>query len=678
MKLSEAWIREWVNPKLKRKELIATLNMAGLETTEVDGDVLEFELTPNRSDCLSVSGMAREIAALTKTSLLKTDLPSHLLDSRFRGNDNLVSIENPADCPRYTYAVIKNLNTHVALPKEIQQKLASSGISVIHPIVDIMNYVMLELGQPLHAFDLAKLDGDIHVRRAKAKEKLTLLDNQTVELNNDVLVIADGKKAQAMAGVMGGLESAVTENTKEIFIESAFFVPQVISGRARRYGLHTDASHRFERGVDCSLPEKALARAIELIQKIIGGDVIAVGEITQEKYLPQPKPILLHAAKIEKHLGIVIDHKTIEEILTRLHMQIEKAKAPNTWQVTAPSYRFDIEQEVDLIEEIIRVYGYAHLPEQRLRLTQQNVASSEKQLSAARLKKALMDQGFQEVINYSFISAEQQQSIDPEAALLTLANPLSNEYAVMRSSLWPGLLNTVVYNFARQQQDLRFFEIGRCFVQEKSLLQPLRISAVMAGNAYVEQWAQAKKPADFFDMKGVVEQLIDLTGMPTSFQFVAKQHPALHPAQAAQILYQGKVIGWCGVLHPEIQKKLDIVVPVVLFELELDSLLIRQLPVFKAISKFPAIRRDLAMLIDHTVCVDKLKDAVAKVTGDLLQDFRVFDVYQGKNIPVGKKSIAIGLVFQACDRTLIEDEINALTTNVVDMLQKQFNISLRQ
>lgn len=675
MKLSEAWIREWVNPKLKREELIATLNMAGLETAEVDDDVLEFELTPNRSDCLSVYGIAREMAALTSTAIAPQTL--NQMPQQVR-HDTKVIIESPKDCPRYTYAIIKNLKTTIATPKDIQQKLASSGIATIHPVVDIMNYVMLEFGQPLHAFDLEKLSGDICVRRAKAKEKLTLLDNQTVELNHDVLVIADSEKAQAIAGVMGGLESAVTENTKAIFIESAFFVPQVISGRARRYGLHTDASHRFERGVDFNLPAVALVKAIELVQEIAGGDLITMGEVSQEKYLPQPKSILLRAEKVEKHLGIKIENKTIEEILTRLHMSIEKTKVPDAWQVIAPSYRFDIEQEVDLIEELIRVYGYQHISERPIRLTQSKVMGSEKELPVAQLKQALMTQGFQEVINYSFISAEHQQLFDPQAVLLTLANPLSGEYAVMRSSLWPGLLNTLAYNFARQQQDLRFFEIGRCFIQEKSLLQPLCISAVMAGNVFAEQWGQAKKPVDFFDMKGVVEQLIDLTGMPTSFQFVASQHPALHPAQAAKILCEGKVIGWCGVLHPEIQKKLEIVAPVVLFELALDAVLIRQLPKFKAISKFPAVRRDLAMLIDHSVCMDKLKEIVKKAAGEWLQDFRVFDVYQGKNIPQDKKSIAIGLVFQASDRTLVEDEVNALMTKVVDMLEKQLAIRLRQ
>lgn len=700
MKLSEKWLREWVNPALSREELIHQLTMAGLavESCELfenskDDYIFEFELTPNRGDCLSVLGIAREVAALTGAKITETKTFPDIAEKLLRFNKDLqkeikINIESPQDCPRYIGRVIKNFNPDEITPSEIQLKLRQSGVKLIHPIVDVMNFVMLELGQPLHAFDLDKIDKNIIVRQSKASESIVLLDGKNVELQKDTLVIADQKNIHAIAGIMGGLGSAVSENTHAIFIESAFFAPHAIAGRARKYGLHTDASHRFERGVDPELPRRAIERATELLSNIYSDlNISEMIEKASPEYLPIVPKINLRLSRVEKILGLKLSQNKIQDILLKLNMKLDcfapqkdagLAMTPGLEMVVVspPSYRFDITEEIDLIEEIARIYGYENLPVQKnISPSAQIVSKPEKSLSLSDIKKTLIHQGFQEIITYSFISEKSQSQFDPENAALKLTNPISTEYAVMRTNLWSGLISTVMYNLNRQQEYLRFFETGLRFVGDKQ--EPV-LSGVWAGKAFYEQWGETKRDVDYYDLKNNITQLLMLTREAENFVWESGSHPALHPAQTAKIIYNKKIIGFCGALHPELHSSLDIKIPVFLFEIELSALSQLRLPYFQNFSKFPTVRRDIALVVDQALEIKVLKDIILNYSGDYLVDLCVFDVYQGKNLPQGKKSLALGLIFQALDRTLLEEEIQNLMTKIVENLKSESGAVLRE
>jgi phenylalanyl-tRNA synthetase beta chain len=674
MKLSEKWLREWVNPKLSRKELIHKLTMAGLavEACEPyeDDYVFEFELTPNRGDCLSVLGIAREVAALTDFPL---QFPFKYPEISGKKAEIKITIQSPKDCPHYVGCVVTGFTPKIT-PLDIQKKLKLAGLKVIHPIVDVLNYVMWELGQPLHAFDFDKIDKEIIVRHARPKETITLLNEKNIELEDDVLVIADKNNALALAGVMGGLDSSVTENTKSIFIESAFFKPEAIIGKARRFGLHTDGAHRFERGVDPKLQKKAVLRVIQLLSEIYNNlDVSEPVEAISLENLPQSHEIILRPEKVERLLGLKFSFEEIQKILNKLNISYEKDK------VTIPSYRFDITEEVDLIEEIARIYGYENLTVNHNISFSNRLKRDESVISLSDIKKTLIHQGYQEIITYSFISEKSQQLFDSERSGLKLSNPLSAEYAVMRTNLWAGLVETVSYNLNRQQEYLRFFESGLRFIPEKNTLtQESVVSGVWAGKAFPEQWGEKSREVDFFDVKNNIIQLLKLTREENQFEWEASPHPALHPAQTAKIIREGECVGIMGALHPELQNILDIKIPLFLFEIRLDALTKAQLPKFQSFSKFPTVRRDIALIVDRFLEVKILEKIIRENAKEYLSDISIFDVYQGKNLPPNKKSLALGLTFQALDRTMLEDEIQSLMTKVIDALKLKAGALLRE
>ncbi|HEV2613880.1 MAG TPA: phenylalanine--tRNA ligase subunit beta [Gammaproteobacteria bacterium] len=655
MKLSEQWLREWIDPKLSRDKLIEKLNLSGLavESCEPyeDDFVLEFELTPNRGDCLSVLGIAREVAALTGNPLKK-----HAIKNYASKNKSIeVKINSPQYCPLYCGRQIKNITAGKTTPIEIQKKLLKSGINLIHPVVDITNYVMIELGQPLHAFDLAKINKHIVVRQAKANEKLLLLDKREITLDETVLVIADAEKPIAMAGMLGGLDSGVTNSTTEIFLEVAFFVPSIVGKNARRYGIHTDGSHRFERGVDPTLPPIAMERATELLAEIYPNlEVVGDTVKTDKKYLPKSPKIKLRPKKITELLGYEISEKKSHDILKSLTMTVTK----NT--VIPPSYRFDITQEVDLIEEIARVYGYEHVPSVLEQRSIKGHIQSENIKPLLEIKNKLVSLGYQEVVSYSFISQDLQQKISPDIKTSALENPLSAELAVMRSSLWGSLIEIVQHNLNRQQDYLRFFETGLCFKNNKE--EPV-ISGVWAGLSHPEQWGEKKREVDFYDIKNSLEQL------NSGFTYKAGNHPALYPAQTTEIFLNNKSVGFCGALHPELQKSFDISIPVFLFEIDLEAVTTKKIPQFKTISKFPSIRRDISLTLNKKIPAQELQDYIKKIAGPSLSEVGVFDIY--------KQHIALKLIFQLVDRTLVEDEITQQMTKIISGLTEHFDVTLR-
>lgn len=640
---------------------------------DLDDVAIDVDLTPNRSDCLGIAGIAREVGVLTGCDL--TPWPTETIVEQSTKTIN-VNVEAPADCPRYIGRVIENVNVKAETPLWMQEKLRRSGIRSLGPVVDVTNYVMLELGQPMHAFDLDKLNGGITVRNAKDNETLSLLDGQEINITDNTLLIADDSSALALAGIMGGEASSVTDDTKHIFLEAAHFNPLVIAGRARAYGLHTDSSHRFERGVDPALPRQAIERATALLLDIVGGQAGSVTEAVSESNLPEIQVINLRAARIKRVLGIKIEAKQVQDWLTRLGLTIESNA--EGWQVTVPSFRFDLAIEVDLIEELGRLYGYDKLPETRPQGTVLTTDISEHTLATHRLQSLLVDRGYQEAITYSFgdPAVQQHLAVEGEQAI-ELANPISAELSVMRTSLWPGLLQALVYNLNRQHERVRLFEVGRSFSgTEDNVEQHRQIAAVVCGSRYAEQWAEKQRPIDFFDIKADVEALLDLGG-EDNIRFVAAQHPALHPGQSARI-YQGEIaIGWIGALHPRLNKPLELNVTAYVFELTLASVLKAKIPTFESLSKFPAIRRDLALLVKTTVTAGEIEHCLNGIKSDILKSIQLFDVYSGAGVEDDNKSIAVAFQLQHSDRTLTDEEVDAVIQIVTETLQQQVGATIR-
>lgn len=642
---------------------------------KLDDYTLQMKLTPNRGDCLSILGIAREVAIISQTPLTTTANKPILVTKM---ETLAVTIEAPADCPRYIGRVIRHIDPQITTPIAIQEKLRRCGLRSINLVVDVMNYVMLEVGQPLHAFDLAKLSGSIHVRRAKSGESITLLDEQIKQLDSNTLVIADDKQAHAIAGIMGGLDSAVTSTTHDIFLESAFFDPIVIAGRARHYGFSTDASHRFERGVDPTGQLRACERATQLLLEITDGKASAgpIIEKTSDAHLPKRSQILLRRQRITRILGIEVPASTIQEILQSLDMNVKPV--PEGWEVVPPVYRFDIVIEVDLIEEIARIYGYHKIREEYPQNVLRPAPKPEAQISLSRLRNVLVDRGYHEAITYSFIEPRLQQLFEPHQPSLQLINPISSDMATMRTSLWPGLLSAVLYNRNRQQPRVRLFETGLRYVQQSAgLAQQMMLGGVAIGGAYPEQWGLAKRAIDFFDVKGDVETLFAMTGRTAEFNFLPATHSALHPGQTSQVLYQNKVIGYLGAIHPAIEEALELGETAYLFEFILEELQHGWVPRFASLSKFPSIRRDIAFVVDHATPVQEIQNAIKKVAGELLRDVVLFDVYQGQPIGIGKKSLALGLILQHATRTLVEDEVNEVIDKVVSTLKELFLVTIR-
>jgi phenylalanyl-tRNA synthetase beta chain len=644
------------------------------EFLNLNDKIIDVDLTPNRGDCLSIAGMAREVGVLNKAAVAEVEAPAvaPVIDDRFD-----VELIDGHACPRYLGRVIRNINPGVATPQWMQEKLRRSGVRSIDPVVDVTNYVLLELGQPMHAFDLNKLEGGIKVRLAEEGEKLVLLDGQEVELSIDTLVIADAKGPVAMAGIMGGEPTSVTNETRNIFLESAFFAPLAIAGRARSYGLHTDSSHRFERGVDYQLQRKAMERATALLLEIVGGEPGSVVEAVNKAELPEVQQVRLRHSKVTSVLALEIPSAEIEEILTRLGMQL--ATVEDGWQVRVPSYRFDISIEVDLIEEIARVYGYNNLPVHTPTAKLPIPPIAEARLTLQSLRRHLVARGYQEAITYSFIEAELQKAFDDQHDAIALANPISAEMAVMRTTLWPGLAKALQYNQHRQQSRVRLFETGQRFLPKADeLVQENVIAGILAGNRDAEGWTAGKDKLDFFDAKGDLESLLALGGCAGQFSFVADHHVALHPGQTARIERNGQTVGYIGALHPSLVKQLDLNGPVYLFEVSLDAVTGGKLPRFSSLSKFPESRRDLAVVADQATTFDAIRQVVETEAGEFLKQVTLFDVYQGQGIEPGRKSLALGLTWQHPSRTLNEEEINSAVSAVVSALRERCGATLRE
>ena len=642
----------------------------------LDDTILEVELTPNRGDCLSVLGLAREVAALTAAKL--RPWRARPVAARTKRAHPIV-LAAPTDCPRYCGRVIEGIDPEAVTPLWMRERLRRSGVRAIHPVVDVTNYVMLELGQPMHAFDLARLAGEIRVRHAAAGETLELLDGRRVEVPAGALLIADAEKPLALAGIMGGAGSGVEACTRDIFLESAWFRPLAVARTARALGLQTESSYRFERGVDPALARQAIERATALLVEIAGGRPGPVLERTVRQKLPAAKPVRLRLARLERVLGTPLARRArVRAILSRLGMRPKAAK--DGFTVMPPSYRFDLRIEEDLIEEVARIEGYEKIPAARPRIAVAPPGETETRLAVARLRALLADRDYHEVITYSFVDPKLESLLAPGQPACRLANPLSPEMAVMRTSLWPGLLQAVIYNLNRQQTRIRLFEIGRRFrpVGEGDAEERAALGGVVTGEVWPRQWGAPNRPADFFDVKGDVEALLALGGRGAeAVRFQPAAHPALHPGRSAEILSNGVRIGWLGELHPRVRDQLEIAQPVLLYELDLDALCSARLPVFEPISRFPAIRRDLSVDLPEAVPASSVLEKVRDLAGNLLVNLELFDEYRGEGIDYGRKSLTLALTFQDSSRTLKETEVEAVMAKVVSGLEAGIGARLR-
>lgn len=641
---------------------------------DLDDASIEVDLTPNRGDCLSLAGLAREVGALYGAPVTRPTVPAIA-----PGIDDVrpVDVLAPAACPRYLGRVIRNVDLSRPTPLWMVERLRRSDVRSIDAAVDITNYVMIELGQPLHAFDLAEINGGIRVRMAEEGEKLVLLDGQEVALRADTLVIADHDRALAIAGVMGGEHSGVAATTKDIFLESAFFEPISVAGKARSYGLHTDASHRYERGVDSQLAREAMERATGLLLDIVGGEAGPIIETVSPEHLPNIAPVTLRAERITQMLGMEMDSAEVEQLLNGLGLKT--SGEVGQWQVEVPSHRFDISLEVDLIEELARLYGYNRLPVRypQARLAPQ--ARSEVRGELPALRRLLVARGYQEAITYSFIDPKQFELFNPGVEPLLLANPISSDMAAMRVSLWPGLVKALQHNLNRQQDRVRLFESGQRFVgQLGDLKQQPMLAGVVCGSRLPEGWANGRDTIDFFDVKADVEAVLGFSGSLDDFTFVPGKHPALHPGQTARIERDGVEVGYLGALHPELVKTLGLDRTVYVFELVLADVVEGRLPKFHELSRFPEVRRDLALIAGRDVAASALLDVIRENAGEWLTDLRLFDVYQGKGIDPDRKSLAVGLTWQHPSRTLNDDEVNATTQNILTSLEQRLNTTLRK
>ncbi|EOS8553183.1 phenylalanine--tRNA ligase subunit beta [Vibrio vulnificus] len=637
---------------------------------------VDVDLTSNRADCFSIRGMAREVGVLNRADVTE---PSVAPVAPSIDDTVAIEVKAPAACPRYLGRVVKNVNVQAKTPLWMQEKLRRCGIRSIDPVVDITNFVLLEQGQPMHAFDLAKIDGGIVVRLAEQGEKITLLDGSEAELNADTLVVADHNKALAIAGIFGGEESGVTSETKDVLLECAFFAPDHIRGRARSYGLHTDSSMRFERGVDYALQVNAMERATQLLVEICGGEVAPVVAVESEAELPKPNKVALRRTKLDNLLGHHIADSDVVEILERLGMTVETTA--EGWVAVAPTWRFDIAIEQDLVEEVGRIYGYDNIPNQNPTAALKMHDHQEANIPLKRVRDLLVDRGYHEAITYSFVEPEQQKLVVPGVDALILPNPISAEMSAMRLGLIQGLLNTVVHNQKRQQPRVRLFEYGLRFIPcdtaENGMRQEPMLAGVIAGTRSEEHWNIDTNTVDFFDLKGDVEAILELSANDKAYSFVAAKHPALHPGQSAAIVVDGKEIGVIGTVHPELERKFGLNGRTIVFEIEWSAINRKVIPEAVALSKFPANRRDIAVVVDEAVASGDIVNACLEVGGEFLKAAKLFDVYVGKGVEEGKKSLAIALTLQSNERTLEDADIAGAVDAIVAHVSEKFGASLR-
>ena len=664
------------------------------EAMRLDDRVFDIGLTPNRGDCLSINGIAREVAVINRMPFAcpVDDAPAPAVHEHTRA----VHLAAPDGCPRYAGRIINNIDMARPSPLWLREKLRRCGLRSLNPVVDITNYVMLELGQPMHAFDNDKLNGAITVRYAAAGEEITLLDGESHELPESTLVIADADRAVAMAGVMGGLDSAVSAATRHVFLESAFFTPLVIAGRARQFGLHTDASHRFERGVDFTLQRRAMERATRLVLEICGGEAGPVTEAVEPQALPERRTVGLRPAAVEELLGEAIDAKTSAGILTRLGLEEAAGAEQDCRRFSVPPHRFDITLEADLVEEVARIYGYRNinsaLPPARLAMRK---PGSRERMDLMRL--ALVNRGYQEAITYSFVSHDLQSRLFPEEPGIALLNAISADMERMRASLWPGLLTALRHNLNRRQERVRLFESGKVFSGngDGDIRQSPAIGGLSYGAAEPEQWDRRSASGDFYDSKSDVEAVLSACCSAVAPDYRPVRVPALHDGKAAEIIFDDRRIGLVGTLHPEIQAQLEIEAEVCLFELYLDRMPERNDPRYEPVSRFPVVKRDLSVLIDKDLpiadllhCINGVnlaldaaaaaQEPVAQETANFLAELELVDVYQGEPVPEGKKSVTLGLTFQRISDTLINQQVDSMMSRILDSLDREFNAQLRE
>lgn len=639
----------------------------------LDDNCIDVDLTPDRADCLSVAGIAREVGVLNQAQLCEpevAEVPATISDTF------PVSVEATAACPRYLCRVVRGIDSAATTPNWMVEKLRRSGLRAISPIVDITNYVLLELGQPMHGFDLAQLDGGICVRTASDHEALALLDGTEVNLRRDTLVIADRSKPLAMAGIMGGEGSGVTEATRDILLEAAFFAPLGLAGQARSYGLHTDSSHRFERGVDYRLQRRAMERATALVLQIVGGEPGPITEVASEADLPVDRPVSLRRSRIQRLLGVAVDDATVVDILQRLDMQVVETE--EGWDVTPPSARFDIAIEADLIEEVGRIYGYANIPASLSSAPVSVVMRPEAEFSLGAARQLLVDRGYQEAVTYSFIAPEVAEVFAPGRPGIRLANPISAEMSAMRGSLWPGLVQTLKYNLARQQSRVRVFESGLTFVRvDGDIEQHPKLGGLVYGDVVAEQWGMAPRKVDFFDLKADLELVLRQVAEADEFRFESDEHPGLHPGQSARVTRRGETIGWIGLLHPAAQKTLDVPKGVFLFEVDLIPLRLGEIPAFRPLSKFPSIRRDFALVVGEEVTYQAVLDCIRAAAPPIVKDIKLFDVYTGGNLDSSLKSLALSLILQESSHTLTDTEVERASDLVLTALSETLDAKLR-
>ena len=640
---------------------------------ELDDKLFTLKLTPNRSDCLSIIGIARDVAAITGATLDLLSISPAAVEANAQ---KAVLVEAPAACPRYAGRMVVGVNASANTPGWMVRRLERSGLRSISAIVDITNYVLLEMGQPLHAFDAAKLQGDIRVRMASQGEKLGLLNEQKVELQPDMLVIADNSGAIALAGIMGGAATAVSDTTTDIFLESAFFTPAIMAGKARRLGLSSDSSYRFERGVDYGNTRVALERATALIQEVCGGKAGPVTEVMNA--LPERKPVRLRFSRLLAALGVVLDKATVSRLFDQLGFAYRNTD--DVFDVTPPSYRFDISIEEDLIEEVARLHGYDNIPATAPHADLLMLPASETRLNRAWLQDSLAASGYQEIVSYSFVDESWERDLLGNATPIPLKNPIASNMSVMRSGLWGGLLDTLVYNLNRKQERVRLFEIGATYSKNDgsngeaaSYSETMRISGLAYGDAVPEQWSAAARDVDFFDVKAEVDLLTHGRA-----QYAAAQHPALHPGQSARVMLDGKAIGWLGKLHPRWQQHYQLPRSTVLFELDAEPLLKRNLPQYEEVPKFLPVRRDLAVIVDEKVSVQSLLNTMREARIPLVNEVGLFDVYRGKGIAENKKSLAFLVLMQDTQKTLTDAEADAAMAKLLDLIVRQHGAELRK
>ncbi len=643
------------------------------EYLKLDDNVIDISITPNRGDCFSIRGIAREVAVINQLQMNEPEIKS--VDATITDEKKVVISTDGA--PRYLGRVIKNVNVKAATPEWMEQALARSGIRTHSILVDVTNYVLMELGQPMHAFDLAKIEGTVHVRQAQPQEKLQLLNDQEVELQDDVMVIADDQKALAIAGIMGGLASSVTDDTTDIFLESAFFAPLAIAGRARRFGLHTDSSQRYERGVDFELPLIAMNRASQLIQELAGGEFGPITVAEKSDLLPKREAIELKQAQVDQLLGYKVAAEFITDALTRLGCEVT-VQADGEWSVVPPSHRYDMAIYQDLIEEVARIDGYDNI---QISLPSMDVqlAKYQDRFEIVQLRQTVVTLGYQEAISFSFADAKLEKQLNPQVSPLMLANPISSDLAAMRSTLLSSLIPCVQYNLNRQQSRVRFFELGLRFdYQKANSIQDLKqiptLALVAVGSREPESWHAKPQPMDFFDFKGEVEEI--LAAGRVKVEYVRSERPWLHPGQSAEILVDGQSIGYLGRLHPSLENELDLSTTWVA-ELDQAAVLQSYVSNFTELSRFPSVRRDIALLISDNINVRDIQQLIEKTGGELLDSTWLFDVYTGQGVEEGKRSLAFALLWQHPSRTLEDAEIKSGMDNIIQVLENTYQATLR-